>query len=106
MAAEAEPTPGWRNFARSAGAGFKRRVWLVFLVAGLAFLGFASLSFNLFTLVSANFGLIAEHGLDVLADGAARQLMELAISGYGALACYLVFKYCEHIIVAWLGSFE
>ncbi|MGH6622612.1 MAG: hypothetical protein ACREBN_01505 [Burkholderiaceae bacterium] len=109
MAVEVDPAPrvpAWRSVAQGVGAGFKRRPWLVFLVAGIAFLGFASLSFNLFTLLSANVGLIAEHGLDVLADGAAQQFVELLLSGYGALACYLLFKYCERIIVDWLDTFK
>ena len=35
-----------------------------------------------------------------------RQFVELLLSGYGALACYLVFKFCERIIVDWLSGFE
>jgi len=88
------------------GAGFKRRPWLVFLVAGIAFFGFAILSLNLVHLLSANLNLIAEHGAQALADGAARQLIELLLSGYGALAFYLAFKFCERIIVDWLNRFE
>jgi hypothetical protein len=92
--------------ARGSAAAFKRRRWLVFRVAGVAFLGFAALSLNLVNLVWANLNLIAEHGRDALADGAARQFVELLLSGYGALACYLVFKFCERIIVDWLNGFE
>jgi len=104
MAAEAEPA---RKPAVSlVGAAFKRRLWLVFLVAGFAFLGFAALSVNLVTLLYANLQLIAEHGSLALRDGAAQQLAELALSGYGALAFYLVFKYCERIVVDWLDRFE
>jgi hypothetical protein len=88
------------------GAAFKRRRWLVFLVAGVAFIGFAGLSINLVSLLAANLNLIAEHGRDALADGAARQFVELVLSGYGALACYLAFKYCERILVDWLDGFE
>jgi uncharacterized membrane protein YqhA len=88
------------------GAAFKRRRWLVFLIAGVAFLGFAALSVNLVNLVWANLNLIAEHGRDALADGAALQFVELVLSGYGALACYLMFKFCERIMVDWLNGFE
>jgi hypothetical protein len=104
MAAEADPAR--HRAARSLGAAFKRRLWLVFAVAGLAFLGFAALSLNLLALLSANLRLISEHGGDALADGAALQLLELVLSGYGALAFYLVFKFCERIIVDWLNGFE
>jgi len=95
-----------RGSAAAFGAAFKRRLWLVFVVAGVGFLGFAALSVNLVNLVWANLNLIAEHGRDALVDGAARQFVELLLSGYGALACYLVFKFCERIIVDWLNGFE
>jgi hypothetical protein len=103
MAAEAGPA---RKPASSLiGAAFKRRPWLVFLVAGVAFLGFAGLSVNLATLLHANLSLIAEHGFQALSDGAALQFLELTLSGFAAVACYLVFKYCERIIVDWLDRF-
>ena len=88
------------------GAAFKRRPWLVFFAAGVAFFGFAILSVNLVHLLSANLNLIAEHGAQALMDGAAQQLIELLLSGYGALACYFAFKFCERIIVDWLNRFE
>ncbi|HTN48804.1 MAG TPA: hypothetical protein VMK32_05175 [Burkholderiaceae bacterium] len=95
-----------RRATAGLGAAFKRRPWLVFLAAGVAFLGFALLSLNLVHLLSANLNLIAEHGTEALADGAARQLIELLLSGYGALACYFAFKFCERVIVDWLNRFE
>jgi len=104
MAAEVDPARIPR--ARAFGAAFRRRCWLVFLVAGLAFLGFAVLSVNLATLLHANLSLIAEHGIQALGDGAALQFVELALSGFAAVACYLVFKYCERIIVDWLDRFQ
>ena len=36
-------------------------------------------------------------------EGGARQLAELLISGFAALAAYVVFKTCEQRLVQWLG---
>lgn len=100
------PTVPARGAAALLGAGFKSRPWLVFVVAGFAFVGFAALSVNLVGLIAANLRVIAEHGTDALAAGAARQFVELVLSGYGALICYFVFKFCERVLVDWLSRFE
>jgi hypothetical protein len=104
---EAEPARR-RAFLRALTASLlgwlRQRVWSAFLVAGLAFLGFGLLSVNIVTLLSANLALLAEHGWMAVSDGAARQLIELFGSGYAALACFVVFKLCERIIVDWLHS--
>jgi hypothetical protein len=105
MSTAAEPArlrSSVRRIAASLLAWLKQRAWAAFIVAGLAFLGFGLLSLNIVVLLSANLSLLAEHGWMALGDGAAQQLMELLLSGYAALACYLVFKLCERVIVDWL----
>jgi hypothetical protein len=72
---------------------------VTFVVMGLAFFVFGAGTLNLFRLLQANLGLIGEHGLMALRDGAAQQLLELLITGYGALGAYVVFKTCEHALV-------
>jgi hypothetical protein len=78
---------------------FQRRVlsrrWLTFLVMGLAFFVFGVGTYNIFMLLSANIDLIAHHGWMALMDGAARQFVELVITGYLSMAAYVVFKACE-----------
>ncbi len=76
------------------------RWWLVFVLAGMLFMGFGASSFNLFHLLKANIGLFIEHGVMVIADGALQQLVELTLMGYGSLFLWLGFKACEGWLVA------
>jgi hypothetical protein len=39
---------------------------------------------------------IARHGWRALMDGAARQFVELLVTGYLSMAAYIVFKACEY----------
>src|SRR5436190_2052697 len=72
------------------------RRWLTFLVMGLAFFVFGAGTFNIFMLFKANAAFIASYGWQALMDGAARQFIELAITGYLSMAAYVVFKACEY----------
>ena len=72
------------------------RRWLTFLVMGLAFFAFGAGTFNIFMLFSANAGLISRYGWQALMDGAARQFIELLVTGYLSMAAYVVFKACEY----------
>ena len=72
------------------------RRWLTFLVMGLAFFVFGVGTYNIFMLLSGNIALIANHGWMALMDGAARQFVELIVTGYLSMAAYVVFKTCEY----------
>jgi hypothetical protein len=72
------------------------RSWLTFLVMGLAFFVFGVGTYNIFMLLNANIDLIANYGWMALTDGAARQFVELIVSGYLSMAAYVVFKTCEY----------
>jgi hypothetical protein len=76
-----------------------KRRWSTFLVMGLAFFAFGAGSLNLFYLLKANAGLLAEHGWQALMDGGLQQLLELLVTGYLSLAAYVVFKACEYSLV-------
>jgi len=80
------------------------RRWATFLALGLSFAVFGVGSLNLFYLLRANLTLVAENGWMALADGAARQFVELVVTGYASMAGYVVFKACEHRLVHWLGD--
>ena len=80
------------------------RRWLTFLVMGLAFFLFGAGTFNIVMLLSANASLIASYGWQALMDGAARQFVELIVTGYLSLAAYVVFKVCEHRLAHDLAS--
>ena len=71
------------------------RRWLAFLVMGLAFFVFGVGSLNIFMLLKANLDFIASYGWRALMDGAARQFVELVVTGYLSMAAYVVFKACE-----------
>jgi uncharacterized membrane protein HdeD (DUF308 family) len=72
------------------------RRWLTFLVMGLAFFVFGVGTYNIFMMLSANIDLIARYGWLALMDGAARQFVELVVTGYLSMAAYVVFKTCEY----------
>ncbi|MBV8380505.1 MAG: hypothetical protein JO369_07075 [Paucibacter sp.] len=80
------------------------RLWLTYLVMGLAFLLFGCGTLNLVHLLQANLELVVNYGWMALMDGALRQLIELLLSGYASLLAYIVFKACEHRLVHWLGD--
>jgi hypothetical protein len=72
------------------------RRWLTFLVMGPAFFVFGAGTFNIYMLFSANFDFISRFGWQALMDGAARQFVELVVTGYLSMAAYVVFKACEY----------
>ena len=79
------------------------RLWLTFIVLGLSFLAFGVGTLNLGLLLMANTRLLSEYGWQAVMDGALRQLLELAATGYLSIAAYVVFKTCEHRLSDWLG---
>jgi hypothetical protein len=72
------------------------RGFLTFLVMGLAFFVFGVSTYNIFMLLNANIDLITNYGWQALMDGAARQFIELIVTGYLSMAAYVVFKTCEY----------
>ena len=79
------------------------RVWLTFVVLGLAFLGFGLGTINLGLLLMANTRFLAENGWMAVMDGGLLQLLELLANGFASMAAYIVFKTCEHRLSDWLG---
>ena len=80
------------------------RPWLTFVVMGLAFSCFGMVTLNLLHLLRANAALIIDNGVMALADGGARQLVELVANGYVAMLAYVVMKTCEHALSHWLAD--
>ena len=75
------------------------RAWLTFVVLVISFLIFGAGTYNLFQLLKANLELIAQHGMQALADGAAQQFIELMFTAALSMAAYVLFKACEHRLV-------
>jgi hypothetical protein len=77
-----------------------RHYLFTFILMGLSFLVFGIFSLNLIYLLKTNVELFLDYGNMALEDGALLQLMMLLGYGYLSLAFYLLFKACEHILVA------
>ena len=75
------------------------RWWLLFVLAGVFFMLFGVLSYNLFFLLSANLNLCLSYGWAVAEEGALRQLLELVGLFYLSLLCWILFKLCETLLV-------
>lgn len=85
-----------RRLGRALSSG---RWWLLFALAGLFFLLFGVMSYNLFFLLSANLNLFLEYGWMVAEEGALRQLLELLAFSYLSLLFWVLFKLCETLLV-------
>lgn len=70
-----------------------------FVLMTLSFVVFGLLSLDLVKLVSANAGFLWRAGWDGIVEGGLAQLLELSASAVAAIASYLVFKLCEHVLV-------
>ena len=76
------------------------RHWLcTYVLMGLSFILFGAASLNLVQMFSANLAFISNYGLDAIREGGLVQLFELIASTYMGVACYLMFKTCEHALV-------
>lgn len=69
---------------------------LIMMGAALIF-GLSTL--NLYTLVQANFSLIARHGSMALLEGGLLQMLELSAYGVVGVLAYVVVKACERVLV-------
>lgn len=85
-----------KQFGAALSSG---RWWLLFVLAGLFFLLFGVMSYNLFFLLSANLNLFLQYGWMVAEEGAVRQLLELLALSYLSLLFWLLFKLCETLLV-------
>ena len=80
------------------------RLWLTFVVMGLAFFGFGIGTLNLFYLLQANGALLLDHGWVAVMEGGLVQLAELLATGYASMAAFTVFKACEYRLAHWLAD--
>ncbi|MBL8446648.1 MAG: hypothetical protein JNJ44_04455 [Zoogloeaceae bacterium] len=75
------------------------RWWGLFFLCGLFFMLFGLASYNLFALVKANFSLLVEYGWMAAQDGGLQQFFELLGLSYLSLLFWVLFKYCETLLV-------
>jgi hypothetical protein len=76
-----------------------RRPRLTFALMGALFVLFGLTSVNLFVVLKANIDLFLEYGVQVIADGALEQLVDLVGSAYLSMLFYTLFKVCERVLV-------
>jgi hypothetical protein len=76
-----------------------RRWWVAFILLGISFVLGGLLTLNLLHTLSANFEFLSMYGVAAVRDGGLWQLVEIAVSGYFAAACYVIFKLCEKVLV-------
>ena len=81
-----------------------RRGWLTFLLLGASFVLFGLASANLIRSVMASWEFLATYGVDAVRDGGLWQFGTLVVSGYLAVAFYVVFKFCEKVLVERLSN--
>lgn len=74
---------------------------MLLMASGLAF---GAMTLNIFRLIAANWNLITTYGLMALKDGALLQSIELILTGMSSMIVYLVFKFCEHILIERMRS--
>lgn len=83
------------------------RRWLAtYALMGVGFVSFGVVSLNLVQLFAANANFIFENGFMGLLDGGLIQLVQLVFTAYLAVACYLLFKTCEHALVERLAHYN
>jgi hypothetical protein len=75
------------------------RAWLTFIVLGVSFFVFGVGTLSLFMLLQANLNLLVDYGWQAVRDGGAWQFVELVVTGYLALAAFLVFEACKVSLV-------
>ncbi|MDA7088440.1 hypothetical protein PH586_18830 [Pseudomonas sp. SA3-5] len=75
-----------------------------FLLMTVSFLVFGYLTIDLVQLLSSNAAFIVRHGWLALMSGGLLQFAELTLTALLAMACYLLFRLCEHALLQRLSS--
>jgi hypothetical protein len=65
----------------------------------VSFIAFGVLTVDLVRLIAANTDFVFSYGLSALVDGGLRQFLELWLGALLAMALYMVFKFCEQVLL-------
>ncbi|MFC2254449.1 hypothetical protein ACETRX_32845 [Labrys portucalensis] len=79
---------------------FNGPIWRTFLLMGVFGGLFASSSYNLLELFTANYRYVSDYGIMALMEGGLRQLLELILFGYLSVGFYILFKGCLYGLLA------
>lgn len=70
-----------------------------FMLMTSSFVGFGYLTVDLVQLFSSNAAFVLSYGWQALMIGGLQQLCEVWLGAFLAMACYLLFKLCEQVLV-------
>ncbi len=71
---------------------------VTFVLLTVSFMLFAIVTLDLARVVTANAAYISSNGWEGLLDGGLQQFAELSLGAVMAMAFYLLFKLCEHVL--------
>lgn len=77
----------------------RQHVFVCFALMTVSFIAFGCLTIDLVRLIAANTQLFFSYGASALMDGGARQFLELWLGAMIAMALYIFFKLCEHVLL-------
>ncbi|MCG7948776.1 MAG: hypothetical protein AB2729_12635 [Candidatus Thiodiazotropha taylori] len=83
---------------------FLKRPILTFLLLIVSALAFGFLTINIFRLLAANWQFIVTYGVVALREGALWQTLELILTGIVSMLFFLIFRFCEDILISWFGK--
>ena len=81
-----------------------KRPFITFLVLMGSGLAFGAMTLNIFRLVVANWKFITTYGVMALHEGALQQALEIIVTGMLSMVIYLIFKFCERVLIDWMRS--
>ncbi len=83
---------------------FYKHPFATFFVLIASGLVFGAMTVNIFRLFAANWNFILTYGFIALREGALIQTMELVLTGIFAMIFFLLFKFCEKILIDRLSA--
>lgn len=81
-----------------------RHLLVSFFLMTASFLAFGYLTIDLVQLLGSNAAFLVRHGWLALMSGGLLQFGELTLLALLAMACYLLFRLCEHALLQRLSS--
>jgi len=92
---------------RHAIAFLRSHPLLAFVLMGAFFLLSGTISINLYVVLMANIDLFRMYGVQVIDDGALRQLAEILSAAFFSVLFFVLFVVCERVVVGHLtGSLQ
>ncbi|PVV20050.1 MAG: hypothetical protein B6D78_11700 [gamma proteobacterium symbiont of Ctena orbiculata] len=94
----------FEGYAMNLYQRFYKHPFATFFVLIASGLVFGAMTVNIFRLFAANWNFILTYGFIALREGALIQTMELVLTGIFAMIFFLLFKFCEKILIDRLSA--